>query len=78
MSPLDDYSRRERYQLEKLHTNPVITESLGNLQKSSCVFRKYLQNVILQGPEVHSGSKVVALEGNRQPSRKEILLGRRG
>jgi hypothetical protein len=38
-----------------------------NLQKSSCVFCKWLLNVILQAPEIHSGGKVVALEGNRQP-----------
>jgi hypothetical protein len=37
-----------------------------------------LQNVILQGPEVYSGGKVVALEGNRRPGRKEMLLRRRG
>ena len=46
-----------------------------NLQKSSCVFRKWLQNVILQGPEIHSGGKVVAIEGNRQPGWKETLPG---
>ena len=48
---------------------------MRNLKKSSCVFRKWLQNVILQGPEVHSGGKVFALEGNRQPGRKEMLPG---
>lgn len=46
-----------------------------NLEKSSCVFRKWLQNVILQGPEIHSGGKVVTFEGNRQPGRKETLTG---
>jgi hypothetical protein len=34
-----------------------------------------LQNVILQSPEVYSGGKVVALEGNRQPGQKEMLSG---
>jgi len=29
----------------------------------------------LQGPEVYSGSKVVALEGNRQSGQKETLPG---
>jgi len=29
----------------------------------------------LQGPEVHSGGKVVALEGNRQSGQKETLPG---
>jgi hypothetical protein len=46
-----------------------------NLQKSSCVFRKWLQNVIMQGPEVHSGGKIVTLESNRRPGRKETLPG---
>jgi len=46
-----------------------------NLQKSSCVFRKWLQNVRQQGPEVHSGGKVFALDGNRQPGRNEMLPG---
>jgi hypothetical protein len=34
-----------------------------------------LQNVIFQGPEVYSGGKVIALEGNCQPGQKEMLLG---
>jgi len=46
-----------------------------NLQKSSCIFCKWLQNVGKQGPEVHSGSKVVALTGNRQPGQKETISG---
>ncbi|MDT8303668.1 MAG: hypothetical protein RQ760_19460 [Sedimentisphaerales bacterium] len=32
---------------------------------------------MLQGPEVHSGSKVVAFEGNRQPGQKEMFPGQR-
>ncbi len=33
---------------------------------------------MLQGPEVYSGGKVIALVGNCRPSRKEMLLRRRG
>ena len=64
--------------IEKISNRPSNYWKMLNLQKSSCVFRIYLQNVNLQGPEVHSGGKVVALEGNRQPDQKKILLGRRG
>jgi hypothetical protein len=34
-----------------------------------------LLNVILQGPEVYSGGKVIAIEGNRQLGQKEMLTG---
>jgi hypothetical protein len=46
-----------------------------NLQKSSCIFCKWLQNVRVQSPEIHSGGKVVVLEGNRRPGQKETLPG---
>jgi len=29
----------------------------------------------VQSPEVHSGGKVIAIEGNRRPGRKETLAG---
>ena len=61
--------------IEKISNRPCNCWKMLNLQKSSCVFRKWLQNVILQSPEVHSGGKAVALEGNRQPGQEEILPG---